>query len=71
MTTYLNYFKETQTAEGDNPPIGILLVTEKEKALVHFATTATDNIFVSKYQLHLPTKEQLEEFVQAEIKRLS
>ncbi|MCU0341866.1 MAG: DUF1016 domain-containing protein, partial [Spirosomaceae bacterium] len=71
MTTYLNYFKETQITEGDNPPIGILLVTEKDKALVHFATTSNDNLFVSKYQLYLPTKEQLEEFVQTEMKRLS
>ena len=71
MTTYLNYFKETQTTEGDNPPVGILLVTDRDKALVHFATTTTDNLFVSKYQLYLPTKAQLEEFVNNEIKRLS
>ncbi|MFN8353196.1 MAG: PDDEXK nuclease domain-containing protein [Spirosomataceae bacterium] len=70
MTTYLNYFKETQMTEGDNPPIGILLVTEKDKALVHFATSGNDNLFVSKYQLYLPTKEQLESFVQEEMKRL-
>lgn len=71
MTTYLNYFKETQMLEGDNPPIGILLVTEKDKALVHFATAGNDNIFVSKYQLYLPTKEQLEAFMQEEMKRLN
>jgi predicted nuclease of restriction endonuclease-like (RecB) superfamily len=70
MTTYLNYFKETQMTEGDNPPIGILLVTEKDKALVHFATTGNNNIFVSNYQLYLPTKEQLEEFIQKEMKSL-
>ena len=67
----LNYFRETQTTEGDNPPVGILLVTDRDKALVHFATTTTDNLFVSKYQLYLPTKAQLEEFVNNEIKRLS
>ena len=71
MTTYLNYFRETQMTEGDNPPIGILLVTEKDKALVHFATAGNDNLFVSKYQLYLPTKEQLETFVMEEMKRLS
>lgn len=71
MNTYLNYFKETQMTEGDNPPIGILLVTEKDKALVHFATSGNDNLFISKYQLYLPTKEQLESFVQEEMKRLT
>jgi predicted nuclease of restriction endonuclease-like (RecB) superfamily len=70
MTTYLNYFKETQMAEGDNPPIGILLVTEQDKALVHFATAGNDHLFVSKYQTYLPTKEQLEGFVLKEMKML-
>lgn len=70
MTTYLNYFKETQMTEGDNPPIGVLLVTEKDKALVHFATAGNDNLLVSNYQLYLPTKEQLEEFIEKEMKLL-
>lgn len=70
MTTYLNYFKETQMTEGDNPPIGILLVTEKDKALVHFATAGNDNILVNNYQLYLPTREQLEKFIQKEMKLL-
>jgi predicted nuclease of restriction endonuclease-like (RecB) superfamily len=70
MTTYLNYFKETQTTEGDNPPIGILLVTEKDKALVHFATAGNDSLFVSNYQLYLPTKQQLENVVEQALKQL-
>jgi predicted nuclease of restriction endonuclease-like (RecB) superfamily len=70
MTTYLNYFKETQMTEGDNPPIGIVLVTEQDKALVHFATSGNDQLFISKYQTHLPTKEQLEGFVRKEMERL-
>ena len=70
LTTYLNYFKETQMTEGDNDPIGILLVTEKNNALAHFATASNDNLFVSKYQLHLPTKQQLEEFMRKEMERL-
>jgi predicted nuclease of restriction endonuclease-like (RecB) superfamily len=70
LTTYLNYFKETQMTEGDNEPIGILLVTEKDNALVHFATAGNNNLFVSKYQLHLPTKEQLEAFMRKEMERL-
>lgn len=71
LTTYLNYFKETQMTEGDNEPIGILLVTEKDTALAHFATAGNNNLFVSKYQLYLPTKEQLEAFMRKELERLS
>ena len=56
--------------EEDNDPIGILLVTEKNNALTHFATASNDNLFVSKYQLYLPTKEQLEEFVRKEMETL-
>ena len=70
MTTYLNYFKETQMTEGDNPPIGIVLVTEQDRALVHFATSGNDQLFISKYQTYLPTKEQLEGFVIKEMERL-
>jgi hypothetical protein len=47
-------------ADGDNPPIGILLCTQKDHALVEYALAGMDNqLFVSKYQLHLPEPEQL------------
>lgn len=45
----------------DNPTVGILLVTNKNTALVEFATAGMDNqLFVSKYLLELPKKEALE-----------
>ena len=41
----------------DNLTVGILLVTNKNTALVEFATTGMDNkIFVSKYLLESPKK---------------
>ena len=49
---------------GDTPPIGILLVTDKNDALVRYTTTGLDEqIFVSKYQLQLPTEQQLKELI--------
>ncbi len=33
MNFYLNYFAENETAEGDNPPIGIILCTDKRSDL--------------------------------------
>ena len=43
--------------EGDNPPIGILLCTQRDHTLVEYALAGMDNsLFVSKYQLELPKK---------------
>ncbi len=54
----------------DNPPVGILLVTHKNKALVEYATAGIDNpLFVSKYLLELPDKEKLANFIQQEIEK--
>ena len=48
-------------AEGDNPPIGILLCTQKDHVLAEYALAGMDNqLFVSKYQLHLPKPEQFQ-----------
>ncbi len=66
MNLYLNYFKAEENVEGDNEPIGIILSAEKDEVLVEFATGGISNkIFVSKYQLHLPDKKQLQQKVKA------
>ncbi|MDQ2863445.1 MAG: PDDEXK nuclease domain-containing protein [Bacteroidota bacterium] len=66
MNLYLNYFKTEENVEGDNEPIGIILSAEKDDVLVEFATGGISNkIFVSKYQLYLPDKKQLQKKVKA------
>lgn len=66
MNLYLNYFKSEENVEGDNEPIGIILSAEKDEILVEFATGGISNkIFVSKYQLYLPDKKQLQRKVKA------
>ena len=71
LNTYLNYYKKEVSQPNDNPPVGILLVTNKNEALVEYATAGMDNkLFVSKYLVQLPSKEQLQEFVQNELKQL-
>jgi len=66
MNLYLNYFKTEENVKGDNEPIGIILSTEKDEVLVEFATGGISNkIFVSKYQLYLPDKKQLQKKVHA------
>ena len=55
--------------EGDNPPVGILLCTDKDHALMEYALAGMDNdLFVSKYQLELPDREQMQRFIEAELK---
>ncbi|MGU9937933.1 PDDEXK nuclease domain-containing protein [Empedobacter brevis] len=61
MNLYLNYFRKEQNTEGDNPPIGIVLGASKHNILVEYATENIGNqLFISKYQLYLPNKKQLE-----------
>lgn len=69
LNTYLNYYKAEVMQSTDNPPVGILLVTNKNDALVQYATAGMDQqLFVKKYQLMLPDKEDLEKFIKQELK---
>lgn len=67
MHMYLNYFKENESAEGDNPPIGIILCTDKSETLVKYATSGLpQNVFVSKYMTNLPSEKELQKIVAIE-----
>jgi predicted nuclease of restriction endonuclease-like (RecB) superfamily len=64
---YLNYVKHELNKKGDNEPIGIILCTEKDNVQIKYAVSGISNkLFVSKYKLYLPSKEELEN----EVKRL-
>ncbi|MCL2652004.1 MAG: PDDEXK nuclease domain-containing protein [Candidatus Azobacteroides sp.] len=67
LNAYLEHYKHHEMHEGDNLPVGILLVTDKNNTLVEYATGTLDNqIFVSRYLLELPQKEVLEKIVEKE-----
>ena len=71
MNFYLNYLQAEEMEEGENPPVGILLCSEKNETHVEYALGGLSNrIFVSRYLLHLPTKEELNAFLQRMRKRL-
>ncbi|MDQ0033760.1 putative nuclease of restriction endonuclease-like (RecB) superfamily [Variovorax boronicumulans] len=60
MNLYLGYFANEENAEGDNPPIGIILSRHKDELLVEYATyNLNSQLFVQKYQLYLPEREEL------------
>ena len=68
LNTYLNWFRAHETAADDNPPVGILLCTEKNHALVEYALAGMDNhLFVSKYQLALPHKDEMRRFLETQM----
>jgi hypothetical protein len=71
MNFYLNYLQAEEMEKGENPPVGIILCSEKNETHVEYALGGLSNrIFVSRYLLHLPTKEELNVFLQRMRKRL-
>ncbi len=70
LNTYLNYFKAEIAEKSDNAPVGILLVAERNNALVKYATAGMDeNLFVQQYLIKLPSIEQLKTYVENELKK--
>jgi hypothetical protein len=68
--TALSWYRSNVMAPDGNPPIGILLCAAKDHALVEYALAGIDNqLFVSKYQLHLPDPEQLRRELGRSLKR--
>lgn len=64
MNMYLGYFAKEENVEGDNPPIGIIMSHYKDELMVEYAMYGMDsNLFVSKYELFLPNKEDLRKLV--------
>jgi predicted nuclease of restriction endonuclease-like (RecB) superfamily len=70
LNTYLNYFKEEIGEKSDNAPVGILLVAEKDNALVKYATAGIDeNLFAQEYLIQLPSIKQLETYIENELRK--
>jgi predicted nuclease of restriction endonuclease-like (RecB) superfamily len=71
LNTYVSWYKRNAMTKGDNPPIGLLLCTRKDHSLVEYALADLPNrLFVSKYQLELPTREQLTQFLDAQLEEV-
>ena len=60
LNMYLNYYASEVNDEGDNPPIGIILCTDKGNVNLEYALGGlTNKIFASQYITYLPKKEEL------------
>ena len=65
MNFYLNYWKTEMMGEGDEPPVGLILCTDKKETRVDYATAGLDqNLFVSRYLVALPNPEEIQQLIE-------
>ena len=64
LNLYMNYYKHEVMQADDNPPIGLLLCTDYGETTVQYATEGlSQNLFVSKYRLQLPSEEEMRQYL--------
>lgn len=60
MDMYVRMFDDLKRGADDNPTIGLILCADKDKTMVQYSVLKeSEQLFASKYRLHLPTEEQL------------
>lgn len=68
MNMYLGYFESEENTESDNPPIGIVLAKEKDELVIQYAMhNVSSQLFVQKYQLYLPNKDELRKVIEDQL----
>jgi predicted nuclease of restriction endonuclease-like (RecB) superfamily len=67
MLLYTGYYEAEEKRSDENPPIGLILCTDKNDAVVRYTLSqSAQKVFASRYQLHLPSEEQLLQELQRE-----
>ena len=70
LNLYLNYYRHEVMQPDDNPPIGLLLCTDYGETTVKYATEGmSQNLFVSKYRLQLPSEDEIRNYLMENIDR--
>lgn len=60
MQMYVNYYHRNMMTEDENPPIGIVLCSDKSDAVVRYTLPkGNKQTFASRYKLYLPSEEEL------------
>lgn len=71
LNSYVGYYRQHEMRDGDQPPIGILLCTRENTELVQYALAGMSNqLFVSRYQVQLPGREEIAAFLQRAVEEL-
>ena len=64
MNMYIEYYRKNYMQPDDNPPVGLLLCTEYGQEMVEYLSPFIDpQLFVAQYELQLPSKEKMKEFL--------
>lgn len=59
MQMYVNYFDRYVKTDEELPTVGILLCARKKDSIIELTLPEDANIYASKYQLYLPSKQEL------------
>ena len=60
MHFYLNYARQHWVREGENPPVGLILCSEKDEALAQYALEGLSNtVIAAEYRINLPDQQLL------------
>ncbi len=60
MNLYLNYAREHWTYEGENNPVGLILCSERNEAVAHYALGNLSNtVLAREYKVQLPSEDRL------------
>ena len=71
MDSYIRMFDALYKNEDDNPTIGIILCSQKNEAIVKYSVLNDEKqVFASKYQLTLPSAEELQREIEEERRRI-
>src|ERR1700722_13756955 len=62
MNLYLNYARQNWVNPGENPPVGLILCSEKDAAVAHYSLEGLQNkVLAREYELALPDEHRLSE----------
>jgi predicted nuclease of restriction endonuclease-like (RecB) superfamily len=71
LNTYVSWYRKNVMVQGDNPPVGILLCTQKNHAKAAYALAGMNNkLFVTKYQLQLPKPGDMQKFIENQMRNV-
>jgi predicted nuclease of restriction endonuclease-like (RecB) superfamily len=72
MNLYLNYAREHWTQKHENPPVGLILCSEKDTAVAHYALgNLANRVLAREYQLSLPNADNIVERIETARRLLS
>lgn len=67
MDMYVKCYEDQVRQDNDNPTIGLILCTEKDKTVVKYSVlNESEQLFASQYKTYLPSEKQLKEEIERE-----